>query len=100
MVMDGEDDGMEIAGPARSGEARPGGIQRGVAYGDLETTDGCWPGERSLSSRRRQQDAGGVVVPLEGCAEAAPGQNQGAGVEVGNTGVWEHMEGEGEDMGE
>ncbi|CAM9635001.1 unnamed protein product, partial [Ectocarpus sp. 4 AP-2014] len=94
MVMDGEDDGMEIARPARSGEARPGGIQRGVADGDLETTNGNWPGERSLSRRRRRQDAGGVVVPLEGGAEAAPGQNQGSGVEVGNTGVWEHMEGE------
>ncbi|CAM9807801.1 unnamed protein product [Ectocarpus sp. 6 AP-2014] len=94
MVIDGEDDGMEIDRPARSGEARPGGIQRGVADVDLETTDGHWPGERSLSRRRRRQDAGGGVVPVEGGAEAAPGQNQGAGVEVGNTGVWEHMEGE------
>ncbi|CAM9189260.1 unnamed protein product [Ectocarpus sp. 13 AM-2016] len=93
-VMYGEDDGMEIAGPARSGEARPGGIQRGVADGDLEAKDGYWPGERSQSRRRRPQDACGMVVPLEGCAEAAPGQNQGAEVEVGNTGVWEHMAGE------
>lgn len=100
MVIDGEDDGMEIARPARSGEARPRGIQRGVADGDLETTDGHWPGEHYQSRRRRRQDAGGVVVPVEGGAEAAPGQNQGAGVEVGNTGVWEHMEGEGEGMGE
>ncbi|CAN0280409.1 unnamed protein product, partial [Ectocarpus sp. 8 AP-2014] len=94
MVIDGEDDGMEIDRPARSGEARPGGIQRGVADVDLETTDGHWPGERSVSRRRRRQDAGGGAVPVEGGAEAAPGQNQGAGVEVGNTGVWEHMEGE------
>ncbi|CAN0512245.1 unnamed protein product, partial [Ectocarpus sp. 8 AP-2014] len=94
MVIDGEDDGMEIDRPARSGEARPGGIQRGVADVDLETTDGHWPGERSVSRGRRRQDAGGWVVPVEGGAEAAPGQNQGAGVEVGNTGVWEHMEGE------
>lgn len=99
MVIDGEDDGIEIARPTRSEGARPGGIQRGGDDGDSETTDGYWREERSLS-RQRRRNAGGVAVPVGGGAEAAPGQSQGAGVEVGNTGVWEHMEGQGEDMGE
>ncbi|CAM9919024.1 unnamed protein product, partial [Scytosiphon promiscuus] len=82
----------------RSREARYNSI---ADSGAQESKDRGELGRRNVQSMRRTRRQGGDAQVVEGVATAnAPavvaegGRDPGAGVEFGNSGVWEHMEGE------
>lgn len=93
----GEFDGDEAksVGPTSTAGARPNQHQDADAVqpDPQGTKDGGGRDERSAGRQWARES--GVVPVRRRAAEAADGRSLGAGLEFGNSGVWEHMEGEG-----
>ena len=91
-------DGGKAVGPVGPAEAWPKQRQHAEASEPPGPQETVGSGGHDVRSAGGQwgRDSGGVAIQ-ERVAEEADGPSQGSELEFGNSGVWEHMEGEGVD---